>query len=256
MEKEIIKNREGLKIIVQIEEVKNSKGLVFVMHGLGCFKEQHQMEAIAKAFRDNKFTVIRFDTTNSIGESGGKLEDASITGYYQDLEDVINWSKSQKWYQEPFFLAGHSVGGYCVARYTINYPERVKAVAPFSAFVSGRLFSKTKEISPLLEKWKNDGIREWESTSRPGFMKRLKYEFMEDAFTHNLLEDAGKITCPVLLVVGEEDETIPVEDQKLLYAALKSEKELHIIKNSGHTFRGEQPLRELEDIINKWIKAL
>ncbi len=81
MDKVSIKNRKEQKIIIIVEKSDKQQGLVFVVHGLGSFKKQHQMETMAKAFKSNSYTVIRFDTTNSIGESGGKLEDATMTNY-------------------------------------------------------------------------------------------------------------------------------------------------------------------------------
>lgn len=214
--KKFIKNRRGEKIAVVIEEANNPKDLVFVMHGLGGFKEQPHIKAISQCFRDNNFTVIRFDTTDSIGEneSDGKLEDATVTNYYQDLEDVIEWSRDQAWYQEPFWLVGHSLGGFGVALFTLNHPDKVRAVAPISAVVSGKLFVQTKEISSLLDSWRATGLRQWESSTQPGLIKRLKYDFIEDILNYDLLSSAHKIKCPVLLVVGEGDEVSSFEHQK------------------------------------------
>ncbi len=254
MKKEFIENRKGEKIAVLIEEANNSKGLVFVMHGLGGFKEEPCIETMSKTFRDNNFTVIRFDTTNSTGESGGKLENATTTNYYQDLEDVIEWAQTQDFYTEPFWLVGHSVGGFCVAFFALNHPEKVKAVAPISAVVSGELFIQTEEMKPILEDWKKTRIREWESSTQPGLIKRLKYDFIEDVLNYNLLQNAHKINCPVLMIVGEKDITTPPEHQKRLFDALKAKKELHIIQGSKHTFKEESHLKELKAIMGEWIK--
>ena len=254
MKKEIIKNRQDKNIVVLIEEAKNPKGLVFVMHGLGGFKEQPHIETISKVFKNNNFTVIRFDTTNSIGESGGKLENATISNYFQDLEDVIKWSQSQNWYQEPFWLSGHSLGGFSVAFFTINYPEKVKAIVPISAVVSGELFTQTEEMKEVLESWKKTGLREWESSTQPGLIKRLKYDFIEDCLKYDLLKDAHKIKCPVLLIVGDRDETTPLKHQKIFFNSLSAEKEIHIIKDLKHTPREKHHLEELESIMGKWIQ--
>src|SRR3989338_5280761 len=126
MPKEFIKNRKGQKIAVLVERPENLKGLAFVMHGLGGFKEQPHIRAIAEAFLESGYTVIRFDTTNTFGESEGNYEDATTTNYYEDLEDVIEWSKNQLWYKEPFALGGHNLGGICSALYAEKYPEKVK----------------------------------------------------------------------------------------------------------------------------------
>ena len=254
MKKEIIKNRKGENIIVVIEKTENSKGLAFTMHGLGGFKEQPHVLSMAKSFSDNNFTVVRFDTTNSIGESGGKLENATISNYFQDLEDVIKWSQSQNWYQEPFWLSGHSLGGFSVAFFTINYPEKVKAIVPISAVVSGELFTQTEEMKEVLESWKKTGLREWESSTQPGLIKRLKYDFIEDCLKYDLLKDAHKIKCPVLLIVGDRDETTPLKHQKIFFNSLSAEKEIHIIKDLKHTPREKHHLEELESIMGKWIQ--
>ncbi len=104
---------------------------------------------------------MRFDTTNSIGEGGGKMEDGTVTGYCEDLEDIIRWAKTHSWYQEPFFLIGHSLGGYCVAAYAAKNINKVEGLILISPFVSGKLFQETDEIRPILDEWKKKGIREW-----------------------------------------------------------------------------------------------
>src|SRR3990167_2091167 len=108
MEKIFIKNRKNQKICVVLEKNTEQKGLVFIMHGLGGSKDELHIQTFAKTFRDNGFTVVRFDTTNTFGESDGDYADATTTNYYQDLEDVIKWAGSQDFYQEPFYLTGHS----------------------------------------------------------------------------------------------------------------------------------------------------
>jgi alpha/beta superfamily hydrolase len=63
MKKEIIKNKKDQRIAVIVDMTKNQAGLAFVMHGLGGFKEQVHIETFANAFKENHYTVVRFDTT-------------------------------------------------------------------------------------------------------------------------------------------------------------------------------------------------
>jgi len=249
-------NRRGQKIVVLIEEAPNQKGLAFVMHGLGGFKEAPHIETFAKAFVENGYAAVRFDTTNSIGESEGKYEDATITNYYEDLEDVITWAKSQKWYQEPFCLAGHSLGGVSVALYAERHPEKVKAVAPISTVVSGKLSTETHEYRGTIEEWKKTGWHVRESRSKPGMILKLPWSHMEDRLKYDLLPEAHKLTMPVLLIVGEKDDGTPPEHQKTLFDKLSNMKELHIIKGAPHTFRDPAHLKEIKEIFDHWIKGL
>jgi alpha-beta hydrolase superfamily lysophospholipase len=249
MEKIFIKNRKGLKMAILVEEAENQKGLVFLMHGFLSFKEHPLITETVKVFKQNNFTTVSFDTTNSLGESEGNMEDGTTTGYLNDLEDLINWSKEQKWYNDKFFLVGHSMGGYCVADYAIRNTN-VKSIILFSSKVLGDSPNKAE-----LEDLKAKGFVEWESHSTPGVFKRKGYKYFEDEINHNLLNIAEKIKCPVLIMSGDEDEVIPIEQQKMLFDKIKSKKEIHIFKNSDHNLKGRENSEELYNIINNWIKS-
>ena len=182
MSKEFIKNRKGQKVAVLIEQNKNSKGLVFIMHGLSGYKEQPHIEVMAEAFKGNCYTTVRFDTTNSFGESDGQYEDATTTNYYEDLEDLIAWSSKQTWYEEPFVLVGHSSGSMCILLYAEKYPKKIKALAPISCAINDNLKEKLYRDESLKD-WREKGIKE--STSYSGKLKRLKWNFMVDAANHD-----------------------------------------------------------------------
>ncbi len=258
MPKLFIKNRKNQKIAVLLEEAKPQKGLAFVMHGLSGFKEQPHIQAMAEALLENGYTVVRFDTTNTFGESEGDYEKATITNYYEDLEDVINWAEAQKWYQEPFILAGHSLGGICTALYAEKYPDKVKALAPISTAVSGKLMKENyaRQSPDFLKKWQEQGYYETPSVSKPGIVKRTGWLFLEDSLQYDLLSNISKINVPILLVVGEKDTSTPISHQQILFRALSRPKELHIIKGAPHTFRDKDHLAELKKIFNEWLKNL
>ena len=252
--KQFIKNRKNQKIAVLVEISENQKGIVFVMHGLGGSKDQPHIETFASAFKEKNYTVIRFDTTNSYGESDGNYADATTTNYYQDLEDVIEWSKQQDWYQEPFVLVGHSLGSICVALYSQKHPEKIKALAPISTVVSGKL---SAEVNPEeIKEWRKTGWRIKESETQKGLIKKIKWSHMEDRLKYDLLLMLNKLTMPVLLIVGDKDDHTPIGHQRILFNKLSGRKELHIIKDAPHTFIEEKHLKEIKDILLKWIDSL
>lgn len=254
MKKNYIKNRKNQNLSVIIEKSANQQGLVFIMHGLGGFKEQPHIEMFARAFKDNNYTVVRFDTTNTFGESEGNYADATTTNYYEDLEDVINWSKIQDFYQEPFILCGHSMGSFCSLLYAENYPENVKALAPISTVVSGKLSLESMPPEEL-KKWQETGWRTTVGYSS-GITKKLKWSHMEDRVKYDVLEKVDKLIMPVLLIVGELDDLTPPNHQKILFDKLSGSKELHIIKNGPHTFKEQEHLEEIYVIMDAWIKKI
>jgi len=257
MEKVFIKNRHNLSIVVVINKHYNSKGLAFVMHGLGGFKEQPHIQLIANTFQEAGLTTILFDTTNSIGESDGKYEDATMENYYEDLEDVISWSKSQPWYQEPFILAGHSLGGYSVIRFAEKYPEKVKGVFAWAPVVSGELsYKATKQSNELIE-WQKSGWKIRTSNSKPGLELRLPWSHMTERLSHNLLPGADKLTMPIAILVGDQDTSCPPTHQQILFDTIPpKEKQLHIVKDARHNFNDKKHLEKLKTILRKWIQKL
>ena len=256
MEKLSTQNRDNKKIVVIIEKSKNPKGLVFVAHGLGGYKEQDHIKIFAEAFLENNFTVVRFDTRNTFGESEGNYEDANTTNYLEDLEDVIKWAKSQEWYIEPFYLVGHSLAGPTIIKYSENHPTKVKGLAPISSVVSAECHNKRTPPEKLEEQNKT-GWRISTSESKPGVIKRLKWhQFIRDLESFDILTDLNKLTMPILLITGELDNGCPEEDQRIIYDGASGDKELHIIKGAPHTFREKDQLAEIKKIFKKWISKV
>src|SRR5438045_2006358 len=108
-----ITNPRGQRIAVYPKISVPSKGVVFLMHGLGYTHEELGVGAVTNCFKQAGYTTILFDSRCSFGASDGSFEDVTITSSYEDLCTVISWAKNQPWYKEPFFLSGHSVGGFC-----------------------------------------------------------------------------------------------------------------------------------------------
>lgn len=257
--KTFITNRDNNKISVLVEGPETKGKLVFVMHGLGGNKDQGHIRAMAEAFVETGYTVVSFDTTHTFGESeGGDYEDATITNYFADLEDVIAWAATQSWYIEPFVICGHSLGGISVALFAEKHPEKVKALAPISTVVSGKISLEAHKLSANLEnleEWKRDGIRVTKSHDGTK-TKRLKWSHMEDRLKYDLLPLVDKLNMPVLMIVGEKDDPTPLVHQKILYEKLPGKKELHVIKGALHSFYEPHEQAELKELVKAWAVKL
>lgn len=260
MEKFSLHNRYGLTIIGTISIPKDSSGCAFVEHGLGGIKEQAHIVALADTLFKNGYTVVNFDATNSIGESDGKYEDATMQKHYEDLVDVIAWAKNQSWYREPFVLAGHSLGGYSVVRYAEDHPSEVKGVFPFGLVVSGQLsWDAIEESEPgKMAVWKEAGWNIRISNTKPGMELRLPWSHMEERRLHDLTKHASHLTMPMLFVAGEEDVPCPPKHQKILFDLLPPHKasKFHVIGGALHTFRDAGHLAQLVGIFDAWLKEI
>lgn len=254
--KEPIKNRNNKKIVVEYILSDRPKGLVFISHGLSGNKEQKHILTFEETFLVNNYSVVKFDSTHTFGESDGQYEDVTATNYINDLEDVIKWAEKQEWFQAPFILVGHSLGGLSSAYYAERYPQRVKALAPISTVVSGDLYL-TSYSDEEKKAWQETGFYQKPSKSRPGLIKRVKWKFAEDILKYDLLPNSSQLTMPVLMVVGSQDKTTFPEHQQIFLDRIPSlKKELHIIKESPHTFSEPEHLTELRSIFHGWINRI
>lgn len=258
MEKTFIQNRKGQRVAVVVDVAQQQKGVAFVMHGLGGFMAQPHIQEMGRAFYEQGFTTVLFDTTNTFGESDGSYEDATTTNYYEDLEDVIEWAKDQPWGTAPFVLSGHSLGGICSIVYAERHPDAVRALAPISPVISGALSVEAHlRVDPeYLSRWEASGWQEQKSESSPGRIKRLKWSHVADRLRYDVLPDAQRLTMPVLLVVGELDTSTPPDHVRKLYDVLPGAKTLHIIKGAPHTFRSPEDIAELKATIAAWAGAV
>lgn len=250
----IIKNRKNKDISIAIDGDENISKLAFVMHGLGGFKEQPHIRVLIDALKKNSYTVISFDTTNTFGESDGDYSDATVTNYYEDLEDVINWAKDNFQYKDQFVLAGYSIGGLSISLFAERHPGEVRALAPLSAVVSGKLW-KQAQNKDMIEDWEKEGIWVRESTNSSK-KKILKWTFVEDIMKYNLLDNIDKLSMPILLIVGDQDLTTPVNQQKIFFEQLPGKKEIHVLKRAGHVFRDKVHLDEISDIMSRWLGSI
>src|SRR3990172_7424978 len=216
MQKVFIKNRRGLKISVLVETAENQKGLAFVMHGLGGYKEQPHLEAITESFKENKYTVVRFAL---VGHSLGGISTALFAENYPEKVKAL----------AP--ISTVVSGALSVEAHKRFSPEEFK-------------------------NWEKTGWLEAKSQSKPGVVKKLKWSHIADRLKYDLLPKVDKLTMPVLLIVGENDTRTPLDHQKILYNVLPGPKELHVIKGSPHTFRDPAHLQELKNILSQWIEKI
>ena len=139
--------------------------------------------------------------------------------------------------------------------YAERFPKKVKGLAPISTVVSGELSVEVAGEKDI-KNWEKIGWREEKSESIPGLVKRLKWSHMIDRLKYNVLPNAHKLTMPTLLIVGNKDDKTPLTHQKMLFNRLSGKKELHVIKNADHNFRGpdyEGNLEKIRQIFTNWI---
>jgi len=253
------KNRSGLKLVIQVDEPENPKGLVFIMHGMSGFKEQYHIVAFKEAFLENNYRVVRFDATNALGESDGDMMNVTYDNYISDLEDVIEWARSQVWFQQPFALCGHSMGAQSTAWYAAHHPEEVSLLVPMAPPINYELYSATMDKNELRE-WRSNGFKLSNSRSKPGITKQVGWGVVESIKKFDLLPFANRLSMPVLDIVGSEDEPCPPAHQEIFMNHVGSEdKKLVVVPGLEHSYRNastgraDDGLDTIKDTLKEWL---
>jgi alpha-beta hydrolase superfamily lysophospholipase len=74
----------------------------------------------------------------------------------------------------------------------------------------------------------------------------------EEAFFINTIENVGSIQAPTMILWGEDDKLDPPETGRLLLAALKCEKQLHIIAGNGHVGHLDRNRSKVFELTADW----
>lgn len=257
MPKTEIKNRQNISLIIDYNFPEdNPRGLIFIEHGFTGHKDESQIKTIAAAFQNSGYTSITFDATNSTGESGESPEGTTFTGHYHDLEDVICWAKSQPWYQEPFVLAGHSLGGSAAIFYTQNHPQEVKLLIPFSPVIQGQDFydSMAKTLKEKFTEWQNGGYYERKSGTT-GKIIKVPFTFIENILKFDAYKLISKLTCPTVFINGDEDTYTLLSKTRAFYEELTGPKDLKIISGGNHIIHQPQHIEQLRKYIIEIIRT-
>ncbi len=248
-----IKNRKGQELPVRLDGVGNGEGLVFLMPGLGASQNDIHISFFRDMFIKKGLAVVSLDVEHTFGVLGKGIFKATATNYLEDLEDVLSWSSGQDWYDEPFYLLGHSLGALCAGYYAVQDPKKVKALFLASAVVSYDVFvgSMTQQE---IDEWARGGILLGPSTV--DISEGANRELAPDLKRYDLLSEADRLKMPVILMVGDRDEITKKEQLEELFKKLPGEKQLHIIKGADHVFDKENEFSQISSIIHNFLKKI
>ena len=199
---------------------------VIVLHGVKGNRTSVVRYAITLC--NANFNVLLFDW-RAHGESDGKY----VTyGYYerQDVEAAMDFLKNESGLNCHLIgLAGLSMGA-AVALQVAAIDKQIRAVWADSPFAS-----LIRVGTALGRRWTGFPESMVLPFARATF-KIAAYRAKFDPESVNPLNIAKEIICPVALVHGTEDKTIPYDHSQAIYDLLGSQqKELWIIEGAEHT---------------------
>lgn len=216
---------DGLQLKGWLIPNNRSDSLIIVCHGHGANKGD--VLFAAKFLHDSGYEILLFDF-RAHGESQGGI---ATLGWLEpnDLKAAINYAKNRI-NPENIGVIGFSMGG-STAITTAGQTKDIKAVVADSAFADrSRLIRKAVNF-PLLD------------------YTTVLFAQMQGLNTYeNLPMDyASKISPSALLIIqGDQDHLVEIEDAELLYDKAKEPKELWLVENTPHVRAYQTEKQEYE----------
>jgi len=184
---------------------------------------------------------INADAINFSGHGGFSIPAKGYT-FEQFSEDILAYADQHK--IEKINLFGFSMGGYVALFFASRHPERVNKIMTLNVKFNWDPASTAKETAMLnaekmIEKvpgyanqlMMQHGLNLWKQVldSTSGMMNDLSKNILLTE------EDYNKITCPVLLGIGDRDFTSSVEETLAVFRKLKSAS-FWVLPNTSHPF--------------------
>ncbi|MDF1701585.1 MAG: alpha/beta fold hydrolase [Planctomycetota bacterium] len=205
---------------------------VLVAHGFKGFKDWGMFPWICEQLAAAGLRAIRFDYSHNGVEASDfdRLDLFMLDTPSRHQEDLRALAAS---IEGPFGLLGHSRGGGDAILFAAGEP-RVKAVATLASVAT-----TVVDVPDLESHLRESGYYPFPNARTKQLMPVGRHAF-EDARAHSIEDRAAELSCPLLLVHGDADTSVPPSAQQRLAEAQPSADTL-TIGGAGHTFGAAHP---------------
>ena len=229
---------------------------------------KNQIPALSKDFR------VIILSQRGHGDSGMPQGDENYapSAFVSDLHGLLETLNIR----ERVIIIGHSMGARVTMQYCLDHPERVRTAILVTPMTG------SKPAGPAAGLFQDDRIREMEKLGWSGFLDKYAKlwfapgaaaEFIKASTVDNykipdhavismvkmglkndLADRLSALKTPVLVLAGENDQRIPVEEQEKVNRLLANSW-LKIIKGAGHMPQLENP-RDLAGAILDFLSMV
>jgi pimeloyl-ACP methyl ester carboxylesterase len=234
-----IKNRHGEQLDYTFHEgEKGSKNIVVLGHGVTGNKDRPFVVALGEGLAAVGIPALRFSFSGN-GTSEGNFTDSTISKEVEDLGAVLDHLKGYT-----VCYVGHSMGG-AVGVLRASEDDRIQLLVSLAGMVHTKAFAQREfgDVTP------DEGFM-WDEPDCP-----LSQAYMDDLTQINTVVDlAPQIDVPWLLVHGDEDDVVPIEDSRDILAKANDQTQLIRLQSANHVFSDESTPVMVERV-SAWVKT-
>jgi len=233
-----IRNRADERIDTTFHPGSREDVLVILGHGVTGNKDRPHLVALAEGLSARGWPCLRISYTGN-GASEGRFEDSCITKETGDLQAVLDIVPNTV----SAAYVGHSMGA-AVGVLTAARDARIRALVSLAGMTHTAAFVEREfgEVTP------GRGFM-WDEEGHP-----LSWTYVNDLRQiGDTLSAAEAIEQPWLLIHGDADDLVPIQDGRDAFDAAVCEKSLLEIPGAGHSF-DTTSYPQLVDAVDEWLK--
>ena len=234
-----IKNGHGERLDYAFHEgERGAKNIVVLGHGVTGNKDRPFIVALAEGLAAVGIPALRFSFSGN-GASEGRFIDSTISKEVDDLCVVLDRLKDYA-----ICYVGHSMGG-AVGVLRASEDSRIQLLVSLAGMVHTKAFAQREfgDVTP------DEGFM-WDGPDCP-----LSQVYMDDLTQINTVVDrAPQITVPWLLVHGDEDDVVPIEDSHDILEGVDGQAQLITLEGASHVFSDEYTPVMVEKVV-AWLKT-
>ena len=247
MQKVNFKNSRNLNLVGNLS-LADSDSIIVIAHGFtGDKSEWGRFDTTAEALNKAGYNVLAFDFSGS-----GESDDDSLTVGKQvdDLNCAIKYVLDRGF--KKIGLLGLSLGGLVSLK--VYSPEKnIKTMVLWAPVTNKKEnYAEKKFNQEELKELKERGYIT--KIMEAGVRKKIiiDKQMIYDRESINQKELLSNINCPVLIIHGNQDESVPLEDSKSAIKYLSSESKLEIVEGADHQFT--EQLDTIISLTTNWFK--
>jgi pimeloyl-ACP methyl ester carboxylesterase len=220
--------------------------VVVLCHGFSTSKGGRTCIKLEEIFNLRNYSTFRFDFFGH-GESEGKFEEITVSEAVDDVKSAIQLVKDSGYTE--IGLIGSSFGGLA-SIVTAGQSDDIFVLAlksPVSDYM-GLLIARDQDLD--IKEWEEKGSIAVKGVN--GQSLRLNYTFFEDAQKVIGYQFARNINVPTLIVHGDSDATVPLEQSRKAVSLIPDSR-LEIIEGADHIYSDPQHFEKMLELISGFV---
>ena len=223
--------------------------IVLLVHGFMSNKNSETNLILTQRLLEKGIATIRLDIFGH-GESDGPLNQLTLSRCLHQIDGVMKWIQNNGYVKVS--MVGSSFGGLISIHTAEKYPDlrRLALKCPVSNYPT---IWQNRLSTSGMSRWKEEGLLTFMTEDGKA---QLAYGYYEDLLRYDTYATAGRMKTPTLVVHGDADVDVPVDQSIRLFDTLRltnDQKQLVIIPGADHAFSKQDDFLKMVDAVDDWL---